>query len=71
MESKPIAFDIEISKPTSALPPKMVKQLSMKSKCTPLLERLDNAEALRSQAISSKVNIAKKNSDRLGKIAEF
>ena len=43
----------------------------MKSKCTPLLERLDNAEALRSQAITSKVNIARKNSDRIGKIAEF
>ena len=71
MESKPIAFNIEVSKPTCAIRPKLEKQLSMKSKCTPLLERLENADSLRSQAISSKVSIAKKNSEKLGKIAEF
>ena len=43
----------------------------MKSKTTPLLERLDHADILRSQAINSKVQIAKKNSEKLDKITEF
>ena len=72
MENKSIAFDIKIANAAGPIRPKLEKQLSMKdTKAPSLIERLENAEQLRSQAIDSKVKIAKKTSEKLNKIAEF